>query len=505
MGVVCGADAHAWRFEPLTIAAVGAGSLGAGIVVGGQGVVVGAVVFFLASVAALRDSRHPLLTWRSGIVALILVIWLVPMKDYRLPVELPFQLEVYRLLIIALTLTWVIAATARGGKLSAGGHGKAVLLLAATTIGALLVNINTIRDAGLQTDALKSVSFSLSFLLAFVLVCSTLETTRDVDAAVKALVVGATIVAIAAIYEARSYHNYFNELGNWIPFLDYQGRFEDERTRGVRLRVRASAQHPIALGAALAMCVPLALHLARHAATRARASLWLVAAFVVFTAGLATLSRTVVVMLLAMVALAFFVRRRAALRMWPVLLAIPLLVPFLAPGALRELHAAFTPEGGLVSEQEVRAGEAGSGRVADLGPGLRLWLDHPVLGPGPGTGATRDDATTGGATSVGGSGVEPAPGTRTIFDNQYMLSLVTVGALGLAAVVWFVWGTVVKLARAARRRTDESGDLVAACAVSCAGFAVGMLTYDAFAFVQVTLAFYVIAALGLTARAVVRA
>lgn len=499
------ADVNAWRFGPLAIAAVGTAALAAGIAAGEQGAVFGAVVFFLACLAALRDSTHPLLTWRTGIVALVLIIWLVPMKDYRLPVDLPFQLEVYRLLIVALMLIWVIAAAARGGKLRAGGHGRAAFFLGAATIGALLVNINAIRDAGLQTDALKSVSFSLSFLLAFVLVCSTLETIRDVDAVVKALVVGAAIVAVAAIYEARAYYNYFTDLGDWIPFLDYQARDEEQRIRGVRLRVRASAQHPIALSAVLAMCIPLALHLARRAATKARRWLWLLTAFVILTAGLATLSRTVVVMLVAMTALGLFVRKREVLRLWPVLLAIPLLVPVLAPGALRELHAAFTPEGGLVSEQEVRAGEQGSGRVADLGPGLRRWLEHPVLGPGPGTGATRDDATTGGATSVGGNPGGLAPGTGTIFDNQYMLSLVTIGAVGLAAVGWFVWGAVVKLTRAARRSRDEWGDLVAACAVSCVGFAIGMFTFDAFAFVQVTLVFYVIAALGLTARTLGRA
>ena len=98
----------------------------------------------------------------------------------------------------------------------------------------------------------------------------------------------------------------------------------------------------------------------------------------------------------------------------------------------------------------------------------------------------------------------PAPKAGIIFDNQYMFSLVTVGLVGLAAVIWFVWGAVVKLTRAARQRLDETGDLIAACAVSSVGFAVGMVTYDAFSFVQVTLLFFVIAALGLTARSFAR-
>jgi hypothetical protein len=377
-----------------------------------------------------------------------------------------------------------------------------VIFLAATTVAALVVNIGTIRDAGLQAEALKSVSVSLSFLVAFVLVCTTIETMEDVDAVIIAIVVGGSIVAVAAIYEARSLHNYFNDLGDWIPFLDYQGH-EAEAKRAARLRVRASAQHPIALGAALVMCVPLALYLARRAATKERSRLWILLGFVLLTGSLSTLSRTVVVMLLAMTGLGLWIRRRAILRLWPLLVAVPLLVPLIAPGTLRTLYAAMRPSEGLVAEQQTRAGAQGSGRIADLEPGLRLWLDSPVLGPGPGTSFTRDGTAPLGAASRRSQNEDPAnpaPKAGIIFDNQYLFSLVTVGIVGLAAVIWFVWGTVVKLTRAARRTLHETGDLLAACAVSSLGFAVGMFTYDTFAFVQVTLLFFVIAALGLTAR-----
>ena len=95
-------------------------------------------------------------------------------------------------------------------------------------------------------------------------------------------------------------------------------------------------------------------------------------------------------------------------------------------------------------------------------------------------------------------------GAPIIFDDQYLNSLVSIGFLGLAAVIWFVWGAAAKLIAEARRRRGPEGDLIAACAVSCAGFAAGMFTFDAFAFVQCTLLFFVIAALGLRARSLVR-
>jgi hypothetical protein len=93
-----------------------------------------------------------------------------------------------------------------------------------------------------------------------------------------------------------------------------------------------------------------------------------------------------------------------------------------------------------------------------------------------------------------------------IFDDQYLESLVSLGLVGMIGVLWFVWGTVVKLVRSAKRTPGgEVGDLLVACAVSTAGFAVSMLTFDAFSFVQATLFFCVIAALGLRTRALVRA
>ena len=73
----------------------------------------------------------------------------------------------------------------------------------------------------------------------------------------------------------------------------------------------------------------------------------------------------------------------------------------------------------------------------------------------------------------------------------------------LVGVVWFVWGGVVKLVRSAKRTSGEHGDLLAACAVATVAFATCMATLDAFSFVQVTLLFYVVAALGLRARALI--
>jgi hypothetical protein len=209
---------------------------------------------------------------------------------------------------------------------------------------------------------------------------------------------------------------------------------------------------------------------------------------------LTTVSRTVVLMALAMTIVGLLVRKRLVLRHWPLALVLLAAVHVAAPHTLGSLYHSFLPKGGLVHSQTARQGETGSGRVADIGPGIRSWKQAPVFGHGLGTGkVSRSDEP--------GAIVDPKTGAPIIFDDQYLNSLVSIGLLGLIGVLWFVWGAVRRLVGSARRLVGPESDLIAACAVSCAGFGVGMLTFDAFAFVQCTLVFFLIAAIGLRARA----
>jgi hypothetical protein len=102
------------------------------------------------------------------------------------------------------------------------------------------------------------------------------------------------------------------------------------------------------------------------------------------------------------------------------------------------------------------------------------------------------------------SEIVQSPTEGIIFDDQYLNTLVSLGILGIVATVWLVWGSAIKLGRAARRRAGPYADFFAACSVSCAGFAASMLLFDAFAFVQSTMTFFLVAALGLRARELAR-
>jgi hypothetical protein len=477
------------RVLPIALVVGGAAALGVSSAFGPKILVLGGLAFLVACLLAIRDITSPVFTWPNAMGALIAVIWLIPIKAYALPVNLPFNLEPYRLFLLALLFAWVLQVILRRGRLQAGEHGHPVVLLIAVAVLATVVNFDALSSAELDSP-IKPVSYFLSFMLLFVLVASTINKLPSLDTLLRALVVGGAFVALVALWEARTRYNIFDHLNEFVPVLDKQER-EILELRGGQLRVHASAQHPIALGVGLMMMLPIALYLAGRAASRMKARLWVGAGLLCAMGTVATISRTTVLMGLVMLGVALSLRGAAILRYWPIMLVLPVAIHFVSPGALGGLYKSFAPKEGLVGDLQGRAGEAGSGRFADIVPGLRIWAEEPAFGHGLGSQTVFEPEET---------RLGPAPPTTVIFDNQYMSTLVQLGLLGLIGAVWFVWGSAVKLARAARRSHGPPSDLMTACAISCAGFATSMFFFDAFAFVQCTIVFVFLAAVGLAVR-----
>ena len=238
-----------------------------------------------------------------------------------------------------------------------------------------------------------------------------------------------------------------------------------------------SAQHPIALSAALVMLAPLAVYLAR----RTGHARWWLCALVLGAACASAVSRTGVLMF-AVIALVFlWLRPRETLRLWPALLAALVLTHVALPGTLGALKTSFFPPGGLVAEQHKSADSSGSGRLADLGPALERWTHQPLMGEGLGTIIVNPNA----------GGID-----ANIFDDQWLGTLLATGIVGLVGWVWFFARAIRRFGRAAKRDPSERGWLLTAITAGVAAYAVGMLTFDAFSFIQVTFLMFLFVGLG---------
>jgi polysaccharide biosynthesis protein PslJ len=480
------------RAAAVALAAFGAASLLIGTLLGPNEALAGAAVFIVAAFLAMREMSTPTVTWPNAIAGFALVIWLIPARGYRLPITLPFNLEPYRLVLGGLMVALLVAVVRKRLQVEFLGFGLPLAILAGTATVSAILNYQDIGNLPGDPGAFKSLSYYLGFLAVFVLVASAIKTQAAMDTVVRALVIGATIVAFSAIYESRSGYNAFDHLAEWIPALIRESRtvFSD---RGGNLRVYASAQHPIALSAALFMVFPLALYLIGRAGSRLRAQLWGAAAAVCAMGAVATISRTTVIMGIAVLAVSIWVRGRQVLRFWPLLLILPVAIHFAVPGALGGIYKAFFPQEGLASDLTTRPGEQGSGRLADVGPGLRIWSESPLYGNGVGTQVTTGES--GAAITA-----DRATGAIIYFDNEWLNTLVSLGVLGVVGTAWFIVGSLVVVGRFARRVHGPRSDLAAACAAAIGAFGVSMLVFDAFAFVQSTILFFVIAAIGLQAR-----
>ena len=419
----------------------------------------------VAAVALIAVGHRVLLQWHALLATLIVVILFIPIRRYELPGSLPFSLEPYRLLVALIFAGWLAALLVDGRvRLRGTGLDGPVALIAAGALGSIVANAG--RVAGLSSDVMKELTFLASFLLLLYLFASVVRRTETVEFLVKLLVGGGTIVAVLGLVESNTGFNIFNQLGGVVPLLEVVAIPEAD-TRGGRMRVFASAQHPIALGAALVMILPFAVYLGRHA-KRGRSWWWLSAALLMLGA-FATVSRTGILMLVVVGFTFYKLRPVETKRVLPILLPVLVVAQLALPGALGTLKRSFFPSGGLIAEQAGAAGTRGSGRVADLGPSLAEFARTPVFGQGLGTRIVDEERQN-----------------AAILDNQWLRSLLEVGLVGVLGWLALFVRSVRRLARAAKGDDSPRGWLNTALAASISAFAVGMFTYDAFSFIQVT-------------------
>jgi hypothetical protein len=432
-------------------------------------------------VLILVSYQRVLLAWQTMFAAILLVIIFIPIRRYNVAGGLPIELEPYRIVIGLVFACWFSALAVdpavRWRRTGLEGPLGALLVVMLLSMAANVDRVNAATD-----NVVKQFSFFLSYVLLVYFVVSVIRSRRDVDRVLRLLVGGGTIVAVAALIEWRTGSNLFNWYGRAIPFLHYV----DEgvaQTRGSGIRARGSAQHPIAFSAAVVLLIPLAVYLYR----RDRKLIWLASAGILTLGALSTGSRTGTTMLIALLVAFLAIKWRETIRLSPMLLPLLVVIQIAMPGTLGTMKSMLNPSY-VIKEQSFDNGGGGTGRVADLGPALANWSNQPFLGSGFATKIADPNARAG--------------SDQQILDNQWLGSLLEIGAIGVLSLLWLFGRSIRRLSRRAKADTSADSWLAAALAASLISFAVGMFTFDAFAFVQVT--FFAFIVLGLASATFVR-
>jgi polysaccharide biosynthesis protein PslJ len=229
------------------------------------------------------------------------------------------------------------------------------------------------------------------------------------------------------------------------------------------------------------MLLPLSIYLFK----RTGKVVWLGCGGLLTLGALATGSRTAMLMMLVVFGTFVWLKRDEMMRMLPLWLVLLVVIQGVMPGTLQSFKYMLNPVY-MLEEQSQEMG-TGSGRVADLGPSLAEWKGgNPFFGQGFGTRLTSQEGVEGGA---------------QILDNQWLGTLLEIGAVGVVGLFWLFARGVRRMARRARSATGTESWLATCLCASLLAWTLGLFTYDAFAFVQVTFfAFVILGIAALVAR-----
>jgi len=423
--------------------------------------------------------QRVLLAWPTLLGYVLVTILFIPIRRYSIGGGLPIQLEPYRVIVFGVILVWLAALLVdekvRGRRT---GFEPPMILLAVAIFGSLALNVGDVASAGLGGAVIKKASFWVSYIAILYFVVSVIRTRRDLDRMLVLFVAGGTIVAITSIIEWRTHFNPYNHIQRVIPIFHMDSGAGNDLARGAAVRTYASAEHPIALGAALVLLLPLAIYLFRLKGK----TYWLVAAGLITMGALATGSRTAAIMLVAQLIVFLSIRTKETFRLLPALLPLMVVLQVAMPGTLTMFKSILQPQA-AIKEQQFNQGD-GAGRLADVGPSLEEWSRNPFFGAGFGTRLPSNSDTVKNA---------------RILDDEWLGQLLEIGAVGVIALWWLYIRTIRMLSRRSKGDPSSFGWLMSALAASVTAFAVGMFTYDAFSFAQVTFMSWVI--LGLAAAA----
>ena len=411
--------------------------------------------------------------------ALLVVVLFVPIDRYKLPAVLPFDLELYRIVVATLLLLWFIALLIDSRvRLESTAFDRPVFLIMACTLASEVTNPGRVTQYG--SHVIKSLMFFVSFVLLYYLIVATIRRREDLLLLLKILTVGGASIGALAVYEVRTHYNLFDHVQTVLPFLIPQ--FEGDYHLGIGGNIRAvgSSQHPIALGAALILILPLAIYFARTSGRR-----WWIAAVLLVLGAFASGSRTAIIML-AIVGIVFLcLKPTETKRLWPALVPAVVVIHFATTRTTRKLL------GRVLSH---RAGSSPNSRGSRPTTTRFLPVDVFVSSSQCSPKPARSHCSARGWGRGLPASTRPIETPRSSTING-LGSALEVGFVGIAAWVWLFVRAVRRLAQASRTATGMGDDwLFAALAASVASCAVGMLTFDAFDFTQVAFIFWILLA-----------
>jgi hypothetical protein len=270
----------------------------------------------------------------------------------------------------------------------------------------------------------------------------------------RVFVAAVAVMALVGLFQFR-FGIDFAENAKRIPGLHQNADLVSIQDRSGFRRPAGTATHPIEFGCVIAMALPLALHLARFDLARSALRRWYPVAAILIGIPVAVSRSAVLASLVA--AVVIFIGLDPRVRPRALVVAAGFLVVTYAttPGLLGTIGGLFVNAG---SDSSI------SYRTNDYATVGEFIRQSPLLGRGPGTFVA---------------------GPYIVLDNQYLLTAIEIGLIGLAVVIGYLVAAAF-LGRGARHLSKEldTRDFGQALAATSLAGAVAALTFDGFSFLM---------------------
>ncbi|MBE3012341.1 O-antigen ligase family protein [Microbispora sp. NEAU-D428] len=364
----------------------------------------------------------------SATLAVVAIVALLCVPARMILRGLPLSVTPADVVGLALGLFWLFAqSTTTLGAAKGRNPARTGLFL---YLAASLAVYGHAAFGYLEKDELNLMDHALVVLVGGIglglAVCDGIASRRRLDLVMRGMVVTGVVVSIVGGFQSILEFDLTAYMA--LPFLQANGveGITNVLARDDLNRVAATLGHPIEFAVVSAMILPVAVHYAVHARDRGSSPLrwWFCTAMIAM--GLVySVSRTgvIAVATVGVVLMAGWPARRR-LRALGVVFGFLVVVQIVMPGVLGTFYRLFA---GFGSDDSIRY------RVHDYPNALEEFLRHPWLGRGLATWY--------------------AP-KHQVFDNQYLLTLVESGIVGVLAFLALV-GTGVYAAQRARHLTSD--------------------------------------------------
>lgn len=367
--------------------------------------------------------------------------------------------NVPHLLALAALVLWLLASTfGLHNPIHFGHPGRAALVLwilaSCWSYAAMFAGFS--GGTGVAERAAADRWLLLVFAGAGITLLTTesVRTIGDVRTITRWVMGGAAFCCVVALIQFQFQINPMEWINSMMVGFQNNGSGTAYQSRNSFMRVSGTTMHPIELSVVCSMLLPLSLWWALFD-TEVRKRWRFLVPVLLFVGNIITVSRTGLLGLgVTAVILLPYLPKTA--KRWA-FVAVPAGVAslfVLVPGIVSTLFSSAT------------AGSSDSSityRTDDYPLAWRLFFEHPLLGLGPGSWMPVD--------------------MKNIFDNQYLLTVATMGGVGLAALLlYFLVPFFAALTTAHHAQTIEMRVLAAAIAAAMLVAAVSAGTFDAMSF-----------------------